>query len=70
MGLSGQSIEEVYSKRIRRKLATILNDSTHPLHSDIGLRQQSNGKKWKTASSTTKTSSAEIFIYTISNVHV
>ena len=35
MGLSGQSIEEVYSRRVRHKLATILNDSTHPLYSDF-----------------------------------
>ena len=35
MCLSGQSIEEVYSMRVRHKLATILNDSTHPLYSDF-----------------------------------
>ena len=28
------SIEEVYSRRVKYKLATILNDSAHPLYSD------------------------------------
>ena len=31
MGTSGQSIEEVYSRGVRYKLATVLND---PLYSD------------------------------------
>ena len=28
------STEEVYSRRVKHKLATILNDSAHPLYSD------------------------------------
>ena len=35
VGISGQSIEEVYFRRVRHNLATILNDSTHPLYSDF-----------------------------------
>ena len=31
VGISGQSIEEACSWRVRHKVATILNDSTHPL---------------------------------------
>ena len=32
--ISGQSIKEVYFRWVRHQLATILNDSTHPLYSD------------------------------------
>ena len=35
VGISGQSTEEAYFRRVRCKLAAILNDSTHPLHSDF-----------------------------------
>ena len=35
VGISGQSIEEVYFRRVRHNLATILNGSTHPLYSDF-----------------------------------
>ena len=36
VGIRGQSIEEVYFRRVRCKLATVSNDSAHPLYSDVG----------------------------------
>ena len=56
VGFSGQNIEEVYFRRVRHKLATILNDSVHNLYSDSS-RMEGSGRlrrKWKTASSTRK----------------
>ena len=43
VGISGQSIEEVYFRRVRHKLATILNDSVHDLYSDSS-RIEGSGK--------------------------
>jgi len=34
-GSRGQSIEEIYIRRLRCKLATVLNISTHPVYSDF-----------------------------------
>ena len=34
VGINGQSSEEVYLRRVRHKLATILNDSAHHQYSD------------------------------------
>ena len=36
VGIRGQSIEEVYFRRVRCKLATVSSDSAHPLYSDVG----------------------------------
>ena len=33
VGINGQSTEEAYFRKVRHKLATILNDSTHRLYS-------------------------------------
>ena len=35
IGTGGQSIEEVYFRRVRCRLVTILNASKHPLYSDF-----------------------------------
>ena len=35
VGISGQSIDKVYFRRVRHKLSTISNNSTHPLYSDF-----------------------------------
>jgi len=37
------STEEVYSRKVKHKLATILNDSAHPLYSDSS-RMEGNGR--------------------------
>ena len=43
VGISGQSIEEVYFRRVRHKLANILNDSAHNLYSDSS-RMEGSGR--------------------------
>ena len=43
VGISGQSIEEVYFRRVRHKLAPILNDYAHNLYSDSS-RMEGSGR--------------------------
>ena len=42
-GIRGQSTEEVYFRRVRCKLATVSNDSAHPLYSDVGSSRRLEG---------------------------
>ena len=43
VGISGQSIKEIYFRRVRCKPVTILNDSTHPLYCDGSRMERSGG---------------------------
>ena len=66
ISVGGQSIADVYFKTSRRKLATILNDYTHPLYSNFDSSRMEGSGRLPVPLARTNL----IFICAISNFHV